>query len=151
MAKANIPMHAMILRCVWETKSLHTIFSYVFISMSNYTRCGKTLAHCFYNISSEIYDSIPPTLDDIQTESEKVQLFVNYLLVQNTGIHNNTELNHILAASILIFNDEFLGIIVNEPSGKNKDTSHHPFHPKIASILFELKIHMKPLIIGRNR
>ena len=45
--------------------------------MSNYTRFGKNLAHWFYNVSSDIYSSVPPTLDDIQTESGKVQFFVN--------------------------------------------------------------------------
>ena len=37
--------------------------------------------------------------------------------------------------------DAFLGIIGNEPSGKYKDRSNHPFHQNIISILFELNIY----------
>ena len=79
MAEANIPMQTMISCCGWETKSLHTIFSYVFISMSNDTRCGKTLANWFYKVSSEIYGGVPHTLDDIRTGSQMVHLFINSL------------------------------------------------------------------------
>ena len=65
MAKANIPMHVMIFYCGWEKKSLLTIFSYVLTSMSNETRCENTVAHWLYNMYSEIYSGVPPTLDDI--------------------------------------------------------------------------------------
>ena len=78
----------------------------------------KDSSHCFFKVSSEIYGSVPPTLDDIQTEYEKVKLFVNSTFIHNTGIQNNTQLKRILAASFLIFHDAFLGIIGNEPSGK---------------------------------
>ena len=30
MGESNIPMHALIFRCGWETYSIHTIFSYLF-------------------------------------------------------------------------------------------------------------------------
>ena len=85
MAEANTPIHAMILCCGWETKSINTIFSYVFTFMSNDMRCGKTLSHWFYKVSSEIYGGVPTTLDDIQTESQMVHLFVDSLFVHNTG------------------------------------------------------------------
>ena len=45
MGESNIPMHAIIFRCGWETNSIHTIFSYLFTSLSNGMRCGNTLAH----------------------------------------------------------------------------------------------------------
>ena len=87
MYEANIPMHAMIFRCGWETKSLHTIYRYVFTSMSNDMRCGKTLAHWFYKVSSDIYGGVTPTLDEIQTDSHMVHLFVGIIFVHNTGLH----------------------------------------------------------------
>ena len=64
MDEANITMHAMIFGCVWETNSIHTIFSYVTTSMSNDMRCGNILAHWFYKVSREIYGGVSPTLDD---------------------------------------------------------------------------------------
>ena len=72
--------------------------------------------------------------------AEKVQLFVNTIFAHNTGIHYKKKLKHILVASVLIFHDEFLGIIGNEPSGKYKDPINHPFYQKILSIIIELKI-----------
>ena len=128
MDESNIPMHAMIFRCGWETNILHTIFSYVFTSKLNGMRCGKNLSNLFYKVSSEIYGGVPPTLDDIQTESQMVHLFVNSIFVHRTGLRYRKKLKHILAASILQFYDAFIGIIGNEPSGKYKDISHHPFH-----------------------
>ena len=106
-------MHAMIFCCGWETKSLNTIFIYVFTSMSNYMRCGNTLYLWFYRVSSEIYGGVPPTLDDKQTESQMVHLFVGSLFVQNTGLQYKNKLKHILDESVLRFYDKFLGIIVN--------------------------------------
>ena len=91
-------------------------------------RCGKTLACWFYKMSSEIYGGVPLTLDDIRTDSQMVYLFVNSIFVNNTGLWYKTTLKHILASYVLLFYDIFLGIIVNEPSGKYKDSSHHSFH-----------------------
>ena len=48
MGESNIPMHALVFRCGWETNSIHTIFSYLFTSLSNDIRCGKRLAQCFF-------------------------------------------------------------------------------------------------------
>ena len=137
MDEMNIPMHDIIFCCGWDTKSLHTIFSYFFTSISNEMRCGKTPAHWFLKMSSEIYGGLPTTLDDNLTDSDKATLFVNYIFVHNTGIQNNKRFKRILAAYILIFHDAFIGIIGNEPSSKYKNLIHHTFHQKILSILSE--------------
>ena len=52
MAESNIPMHALIFWCGWETKSLHTIFSYIFTSLSNDIRCGNNLSQWFFKQSN---------------------------------------------------------------------------------------------------
>ena len=65
MAKVNIPMHAMILRCSWDIKSLNKISSSVFTSMSNYMKCVNNIARWCNKLYSEIYSGVPPTLDDI--------------------------------------------------------------------------------------
>ena len=140
MAKANIPMHAIIFRCGWETKSLHTIFSYIFTSMSNDMMCGKTLAHWFYKVYSDINGGVTPNLDDIKTEYQMVHLFANIIYVHNTGIRYKTKFKDILHASVLQFYDAFPGIIGNGPYGKYNDRSHNPFHHNIVSVVFELNI-----------
>ena len=68
MGESNIPMHAIIFRYGWEKNSVHTIFNYLFTSLSNNMRCGKTLAYCLFKQSNEIYGGTPPSLDDIKIE-----------------------------------------------------------------------------------
>ena len=135
MGESNIPMHALIFRCGWETNSIHTIFSYLFTSLSNDMRCGKTLAHWLFKQLNEIYGGTPPSLDGIKTEPESVKLFVNALFVHRTRITHKTKFKNILAATVLRFHGSFLEVIGNETSGKYKDPTHHHFHHKIMSIL----------------
>ena len=84
-----------------------------------------------FKVYKKIYGGVTSTLDDIQTESQMDHLFVDIIFVKNTGLRLKTKLNNILAASVLRFYDVFIGIIVNEPSGKYRDLSYHPFHQKI--------------------
>ena len=86
MGESNIPMHAIIFLCVWETNSVHTIFGYLFTLLSNDMRCGNTLAHWVFKHSNEFMGAPPPSLDDIKTEPESVKLFVNALFVHRTHI-----------------------------------------------------------------
>ena len=103
MGESNILTHALIFRCGWETNSIHTIFSYLFTSLSNNMRCGKTLAHWLFNQSDEIYGGTPPSLDDIKTEPKSVKLFVNALFVHRTHIRHKSKFKSILAATVLRF------------------------------------------------
>ena len=49
--------------------------------------CGKTLAHRYFNMSSDIYGGFTPTLGDIQTDSEKVKflLIIFLFITQGSG------------------------------------------------------------------
>ena len=134
MGESNIPMHALIFWCGWETKSIHNILSYIFTSLSNDMICGKTISHWFFKQSNEIYGGTPPSLYNIKTEPELVNFFVDYLFVQRTHIPHKTKFKRIFDATVLILHDAFLGIIGNEPSGKYKDPTHHHFHHKIISV-----------------
>ena len=77
-------MHALIFRCGLETKSLYTTFSYIFTSPSNDMRCGKTLDHWFFKQSNDIYGGVPTTIDNIKTEPDLLNLFVNLLFFHRT-------------------------------------------------------------------
>ena len=76
-------------------------------------RCGKTLAHWFFKQSNYIYGGVPPTLDDIKTEPDLVNLFVNSLFVYRTQLTQKTKFKRILAASVMRFHDAFREIIGN--------------------------------------
>ena len=81
MAESNIPMHDLIFRCGW-----HTIFSYIFTSLSNDMRCVKTIDNWFFKQSNDIYGGVPPTLDNMQIEPDLVKTIVDYLFVQITQL-----------------------------------------------------------------
>ena len=140
MGESNIPMHALIFWCGWETNIIHTIFSYLFTLLANNMRCGKTLAHWLFKHLNEIYGGTPPSLDDIKTEPESVKLFINALFLHRTHISHITKFKSILAATFMRFRWSFLKVIGNEPSGKYKDPTHHHFHHTIMSILSDTKI-----------
>ena len=97
-------------------------------------RCGKTLDHWFFKKANDIYGGTPPSLDN-KTEPDFVNLFVDYLFCHRTQITHKTKFKCILAATVLIFHDAFLGMIGNEPIGKYKYPTHNPFHHKIISVL----------------
>ena len=120
--------------------SIHTIFSYLFTSVSNDMRCGKTLAHWFFKQSNKIYGGNPPSIDFIKTEPKLVNLIVDELFVHRTHITYKTKFKRIIAATVLRFHGSFLEVIGNETSGKYKDPTHNYFHHRIISILSDKKI-----------
>ena len=128
MAKSNNPMHVLIFQCGWETKSLHTIFSYIFTSLSNDVIFEKTLAHWFFKQSNEIHGGVPQTLDNIRTEADYVNFSVNLLSVHRTQLTLKTEFKYILADTVVRIHDVFLVIIRNKPYGKYKDQTNHLIH-----------------------
>ena len=76
-------------------------------------RCGKTLAHWFFNKSNDIYGGVPPILDNMKTEPDLVNLFVDSLFFHRTQHTNKKTFKRIVAATIMRFHDVFLGIIGN--------------------------------------
>ena len=103
-------------------------------------RCGKTLAHWLFKQSNEIYGGTPPSLDNIKTEPELVELFVDALFVHRIHITHKTKFELILPATVMSFHGSFFKVIGNELSGKYKDPTHHHFYHKIISILLDTKI-----------
>ena len=59
----------------------------------------------------------PPSIDDIKTEPELVNLFVDALFVHRTHISQTTKFKNILVATVLRFHGSFIEVIGNEPSG----------------------------------
>ena len=74
-------------------------------------RRGKTIDHCFFKKSNDIHGGVPKTLDDIKTEPDLVNFFVDDLFVYKTQLTHKTKFKRILAAKILRFHDEFLELL----------------------------------------
>ena len=138
MGESNIPMHALIFWCGWETNSIHTIFSYLFTSLSNNIRCGKTLSNWFFK-HRMIFMGAPLQVFTISKQNPNwwFWFFMNSLSTECTS--HKKKFKRILAANVLRFHGSFLEIIGNEPSGKYKDPTHHNFHHRIISVLVDTK------------
>ena len=95
MAESKIPMHDLIFRCGWDTKSLHTIFNYIFTSLSNDMRCEKTLAHWFFKQSNEIYGEYLQPLT-IKNRTWFCDFFVHLLFVHRTQLKHKNKFKRIL-------------------------------------------------------
>ena len=68
-------------------------------------RCGNTLAHCFFKQSNDIYRGVSPTIDNIKTEPDLVNLFFDLLFVHRTQLTHKTNFKRILADTVLIFHE----------------------------------------------
>ena len=95
-------------------KNLHTIFSYLRRCSSNPWWYPNWVSEgsvvCEYSFISQHWDSV----------QNKIEAYPSCI-----------------CPKITLYIYWYIG---NEPYCKYKDPSHHPFHPKILSILFELKI-----------
>ena len=106
-------------------------------------RCGKTLSRWFFNQSNYIYGGVPPTIDNIKTELDLVNYFFDSLIFHRTQLTYKTNFKRILATTVLIFHEAFLGIIGNEPFFKYKDSTHHTFLQKSISVISETQLSME--------
>ena len=128
MDESNIPMHDIIFRCGLQTKSLHNIFSYIFNSQSNDMRYGQNIDQWFFKQSNEIYGGIPPTLDNIKTEPELVNFFVDSMFFHRHKSHKKQSLRVFLLPMFLDFMMHLLELL-----GMNRlvSTSIQPIIPYI--------------------
>ena len=67
MSEGKIPMYALVFYHVGETKSLHTIISYILTSLSNGMICENIIDHWFLRISNKNNGGVPTTINDIKT------------------------------------------------------------------------------------
>ena len=56
-----------------------------FTYLSNVMRCGKNTAYCLFKVSNNIYEGVTPTFDNIKTEHENMELFIDYMFVKKQG------------------------------------------------------------------
>ena len=112
-------------------------------------RCGNSLDHWFFKQSNVIYGGVPPTLEDIITEPNLVIFLLICCFFKRTQLTHTKKLS-VLAATVLIFHDAFLGIIGNEPSDKYTDSNHHHFHHKIIFVLVKTQISIETFRKWKN-
>ena len=98
MAKSNNPMHVLIFQCGQETQGLHTIFIYIFTSLSNDMRFGKTLAQWFSKQSYDILQGVLPTFDNIKTEAD----LVNFSAICCFSTEHNSHTKQSLSVFLLL-------------------------------------------------
>ena len=71
------------------------------------------LAHWLFKQSNDIYGGTPPSIDNIKTEPELVNFFVDALFFHRMHITHKTNFKRILAAIVLRFHGLLLEVIGN--------------------------------------
>ena len=56
-----------------------------FTYLSNVMRCGKNTTYWLFKVSNIIYEGVTPTFDNIKTEHENMELFIDYMFVKKQG------------------------------------------------------------------
>ena len=69
-----------------------------------------------------------------------MNLFVDLIFFHIIELTHKTKFKRILADTVLIFHDAFLGIIGNETSVNYKDPTHHHFYHKIIPVLADTQV-----------
>ena len=68
---------------------------------------------------------MPPTLEDLKTEPDKLKFFADSLIVNKSDIIHNTKLKRVIAASVLSYHQTLSAIIESKPAGEYKYSAHH--------------------------
>ena len=82
----------------------------------------------------------PPNLNDIVTEKEKVNRFVDILLGQFPDVKPSVK--RMLIANVIRFWNEFVGIIRNEEKGRYINISNHPFVQKVRLMCLQMTYYL---------
>ena len=122
----------------WVVKSFHSFFDYwngTFVSM---VRTGKALAGWVSgNTSTQFTCGKPPSLDDIITESDKVNGFVTSLLGHKVNLSNDVK--NLLVANMLRFYQNFIDFLKKDPCQTYKSEesiSSHAFVYRVSFVIF---------------
>ena len=115
----------------WELKSFNTFFDYWVGSLPASVRSGKMIAGWRQVLGQGYHGGAPPTLEDITSEVEKVDKFVESLLGHHLHLKDN--LKKLFVANILRHWKESVETIQKEPLGRYEGEKYCT-HPFIANI-----------------
>ena len=117
-------------------RNLHTNFDYMFNNEKKDSACGKVLAGWKLVGSNGERHGGQHSKTTMNHEPLLFNLFVKNLFFSHQD-NLNDEVKKLLCVSVLLYHDEFNGIIMKEPNGKYLDWKTHPFNQRMLKALLD--------------
>ena len=111
-----LQFHFFAFRSGWTVKNMHSDFDYIFNSVRKDMSCAKVLSGWKTIRNGEYNGGIPPTPDDIKTESDKVTTFIHFLFFNQNNI--DWEVHKLLTGTLLHWYQDFQNILDQDPNQK---------------------------------
>lgn len=133
----NVSGLAQIFKSGWEVRGFHSVFDYVVGTIVMLKQAAKAVSGWTAKIGETVMGGIPPSLDDVRVENDKLNVFVEHLFIKDVNNHWSQPIRQILVATLLRHYEEFENTIAMEPSGDFQDPSKHLFVACIKQKLYE--------------
>lgn len=141
MGESSVAGLAQIFRTGWAVRGTSTIFDYVIGSERLSQQAGKVVSNWHSKSGDTILGGQPPKLQDIKTNHEQLDDFVNILFAYDKDSDWwPSSIRNLLVSSLLRHYEEFVSIIKYHPGGIYSSTNHHPFVHRVDSALRSAKI-----------
>lgn len=118
--------YAPIFRSGFRSKSIHTIFDYVFGSAELLRQAGKSLAMWNTKIGETTMGGQPPTFDDIDTDIEGLKKFTDVLFEDDTVGRWSPKVRELLVMTLLLRYDQFVDVLQAHPYTRLVETHPDP-------------------------
>lgn len=146
---SSLSGYAPIFRSGMRSKSIHTIFDYIFGSTELLRQAGKTLSMWVMKLGDTIMGGQPTTFDDIDTDVGKLKKFTDILFEDDVNRRWHPKVRELLVTTLLLRYDQFVDILQTHPF--NSLVEEHPdddppddarfTSSKVAENLFLCRVH----------
>ena len=99
---------------------MHSAYDYIFKSVSKTIQTAMVLAGWCETDGSKYVGGVPPTIEEITSEVVKIDDFISHMYQHQ--LHVSDDVKKLLVASVFRFYDDFLGMLLLDPSNKYGDS-----------------------------
>ncbi|KAG7349398.1 hypothetical protein IV203_011995 [Nitzschia inconspicua] len=143
MGESSVAGLAQIFRTGWAVRGTLTIFDHVIGSERMSQQAGKVVSNRHSKAGDTILGGQPPKLQDITTEHERLDRFVNVLFAYDKDNDWSPPIRNLLVSSLIRHYGEFLSIIKAHPEDIYNNASHHRFVHRVENALRSAKVSQK--------
>lgn len=110
--------YAPIFRSGMRSKSIHTVFNYIFGSSTMIQEAGKSLSMWTTKIGNTLMGGQPPCFDDIDTDPETLKKFTDTLFEDDVEKRWHPKVRELLVMTLLLRYDQFVDVLQSHPYAK---------------------------------
>ncbi|CAB9508633.1 expressed unknown protein [Seminavis robusta] len=110
--------YAPIFRSGLKSKSIHTIFDYIFGSAELLRQGGKALSRWVTKIGETTVGGQPPTFDDIDTDPDALRRLTDVIFEDDADGRWHPKVRELLVMTLLLRCDQFVDILQSHPFSK---------------------------------